>query len=149
MSCLTPGVILLLKRTLTKLKSFFVCVWCKSSQISIQIPFSAPVVALYLFNFDQQPRSPASMRLLYAAIKWLHPFTPDDGPNPLDNACCRGMIECAKRARSPSVSKKNPVDADVVKSIIDRFGAEAESLKDLRIATLTSLVLLDFFVSMN
>ena len=111
MSCLTPGLILLRKSTSTKLKSFFF-VWCKSRQISIQIPFSAPVVALYFFNLDQQLRSPSSMVLVHAALKWLHSFTPDDCPNPLDNACCRSMIECAKRTRSLPVSKKKPVDAE-------------------------------------
>ena len=65
-------------------------------------------------------------------LKWLHSFTPDD------DACCRSMIECAKRTRSLLVSKKRPVDADFVKSIIDRFGAEGASLKDLRIVALTS-----------
>ena len=90
------------------------------------------MVALYLFNFDQQLRSPASVVLVHAALKWLHSFTPDEGPNPLDSTCCRAMIECAKRTRSLPVSKKKPVDADVVKSIIDRFGAEGASLKDLR-----------------
>ena len=79
------------------------------------------------------------MVLVHAALKWLHSFTPDDGPNPLDSACCGHMIECAKRTRSLPVIKKKPVDADFVKSIIDRFGAEGASLKDLRIATLTSL----------
>ena len=89
-----------------EIKKFFV--WCKGRQISIQIPLSAPVVALYLFNLDQQLRSPASMVLVHAALKWLHSFTPDDGPNPLDNGCCRSMIECAKRTRSLPVSKKKP-----------------------------------------
>ena len=131
------------KKYINEIKKFFV--WCKGRQISIQIPFSAPVVALYLFNLDQQLRSPASMVLVHAALKWLHSFTPDDGPNPLDNACCRSMIECAKRTRSLPVSKKKPVDADVVKSIVDRFGAEGASLKDLRIAALTSLGFAGFF----
>jgi site-specific recombinase XerD len=117
------------KKYINEIKKFFV--WCRSRQISVQIPFSAPVVALYLFNLDQQLRSPASMVLVHASLKWLHSFTPDDGPNPLDNACCRSMIECAKRTRSLPVSKKKPVDADAVKSIIDRFGAEGALLKDL------------------
>ena len=82
------------------------------------------------------------MVLIHAALKWLHSFTPDDCPNPLDNACCRSMIECAKRTRSLPVSKKN---ADVVKSIIDRFGAEGASLKDLRIGAVTSLGFAGFF----
>ena len=55
------------------------------------------------------------------------------------------MIECAKRTRSLPISKKKPVDADVVKSIIDRFGAEGASLKDLRIAAVTSLGFAGFF----
>ena len=131
------------KKYINEIKKFFV--WCRSRKIPVQIPFSAPVVALYLFNLDQQLRSPASMVLVHAALKWLHSFTPDDSPNPLDNACCRSMIECAKRTRSQPVSKKKPVDPDVVKSIIDRFGAEGASLKDLRIAAVTSLGFAGFF----
>ena len=55
------------------------------------------------------------------------------------------MIECARRTRSLPVSKKKPVDADVVKSIVDRFGAEGASLKDLRIGALASLGFAGFF----
>ena len=55
------------------------------------------------------------------------------------------MIECAKRTRSLPVSKKKPVDADVVKSIVDRFGAEGASLKGLRVAALSSLGFAGFF----
>jgi len=44
------------------------------------------------------------------------------------------MIKCAKRTRSLPVSKKRPVDADAIKTIIDRFGAEGATWKDLRIA---------------
>ena len=89
------------------------------------------------------------MVLVHAPLKWLHSFTPEDGPNPLDNAYCRSMIQCAKRTRTLPVSKKKPVDADVVKRMIDRFGAEGASLKDLRIAAVTSLGFAGFFVLMN
>ena len=41
--------------------------------------------------------------------------------------------------RGPPVSKGKPVDADIVKSIMDGFGSECVSLKDLRIAAVTSL----------
>ena len=89
------------------------------------------------------------MVLVRAALRWLHSFTPDESPNPLDNPCCKNMIECAKRSRSLTVNKKKPVDADVVKSIIDRFGAEGASLKDLRIEAVTSLGFAGFFVLMS
>ena len=83
--------------------------------------------------------------LTHAALKWLHSLVPEDSPNPLDNACCKTIIECAKRTRSRPVNKKKPVDSDVIKSIIDRFGREEASLKDLRIAAIRTLGFAGFF----
>ena len=109
-----------------------------------QLPFSSSVVALYLFGLDQQLRSPAAMVLVHAALKWFHSFVLDDGPNPLDNACCKNLIECAKRTRGNPVNKK-PVDPTVIRSIIDRHGTEEASVKDLRIAAISSLGFAGFF----
>ena len=119
--------------------------WCRTRKIALQSPFSSSVVALYLFGLDQQLRSPAAMVLVHAALKWFHSFVPDDGPNPLDNACCKNLIECAKRTRSNPVHKKKPVDPAIIRSIIDRHGAEEASLKDLRIAAISSLGFAGFF----
>ena len=94
--------------------------WCRTRKTALQLPFSSSVVALYLFCLDQQLRSPAAMVLVHAALKWFHSFVPDDGPNPLDNACCKNLIECAKRTRSNAVHKKKPVDPAIIRSIIDR-----------------------------
>ena len=58
------------------------------------------------------------------------------------------MIECAKRLRSLPVRKEKPIHADIVKSIINRFGAEGASLKDLRIEAVASLGFAGFFVLM-
>ena len=109
---------------------------CRTRKISLQLPFSSSVVALYLFGLDQQLRSPTAMVLVHAALKWFHSFVPDDGPNPLDNACCKNLIECAKRTRGNPVNKKKPVDPAIIRSIIDRHGTEEASLKDLRIAAI-------------
>ena len=57
--------------------------WCRARKVSLQFPFSSSVVALYLFGFDQQLRSPAAKGLVRAALKCFHSFVPDDGPNPL------------------------------------------------------------------
>lgn len=85
------------------------------------------------------------MVLAHAALKWFHSFVPDDGPNPLDNACCKNLIECAKRTRSNPVCKKKPVDPTIIRSIIDRHGSEDASVKDLRIAAICSLGFAGFF----
>ena len=77
--------------------------------MSLQLPFSSSVVALYLFGLDQQLRSPAAMVLVHAALKWFHSFVPDDGPNPLDNACCNNLIECPKPGQEAiRLTRKSP-----------------------------------------
>ena len=125
------------KKYLKEINKFLL--WCRARKVSLQLPFSSSVVALYLFGLDQQLRSPAAMVLVHAALKWFHSFVPDDGPNPLDNACCKNLIECAKRTRSNPVCKKKPVDPTIIRSIIDRHGSEEASVKDLRIAAICSL----------
>ena len=85
------------------------------------------------------------MVLVHAALKWFHSFVPDDGPNPLHNACCKNLIDCAKRTRSKPVHKKKPVHPAIIRSIIDRHGTEEASLKDLRIAAISSLGFAGFF----
>ena len=47
--------------------------------------------------------------------------------------------------KEQSSSQKNPVDPAVFRSIIDRHGAEEASLKDLRIAAISSLGFAGFF----
>ena len=80
------------------------------------------------------------MALVHAALKRFHSFVPDDGPNPLDDACSKNLIECAKRTRSNPVYKKKLVDPTIIRSsIIDRHGSEEASVKDLRIAAICSL----------
>jgi len=85
------------------------------------------------------------MGLVHVALKWFHSFVPHDDPNPLDNACCRNLIECAKRTRSNPVNKNKPVDPAIIRRTIDRHGAEEASLKDLRIAAISSLGFAGFF----
>ena len=136
-SLLTSRADSTVKKYLKEINKFLL--WCRTRKISLQLPFSSPAVALYLFGLDQQLRSPATRVLVHAALKWFHSFVPDDGPNPLDNACCKNLIECAKRTRSNPVYKKTPVDPTIIRSIIDRHGTEEASVKDLRIAAISSL----------
>ena len=80
------------KKYVCEIKKFFA--WCKRKQIGVQLPFSTPILALYFFELNQQLKSPASLTVVHAALKWLHFFIPEDGHNPLDNACCKNLIEC-------------------------------------------------------
>ena len=56
----------------------------------------------------------------------------------MDAAICRNLLEAAKRSK-PVVSKKEPISADIIKKIIDKYAAPSASLKDLRLACMCSL----------
>ena len=64
------------KKYLKEINKFLL--WCRTRKIALLLPFSSPVVALYLFGLDQQLRSPAAMVFVHAALKWFHSFFPDD-----------------------------------------------------------------------
>ena len=76
-SCLTPGLILLRKRTSTKLKRILCGIG--EDRFLLRYLFLLPWSPFIYFILDQQLRFPASMVLVHAALKWLHSFTPDDG----------------------------------------------------------------------
>ena len=120
-----------------EIKKFFA--WCRTKCIPLMIPFSTPLVALYLFHLDQHFRSSASVVVVHAALKWFHSFAPEDVPNHLDNAFCKNIIESTKRTRSQPINKKKPANSEVIKNIIDKYGTDGASLKDLRIAVISAL----------
>ena len=129
-SLLTSTVESTVKEYLEEINKFLLC--CRTRKIALQLPISSSVVALYPFCLAQQLRSPA-------ALKWFHSFAHDDGPNPLDNACWKKLIECTQRTKGNPVKEKKPLDPTIIRSIIDRHGTEEASLKDLRIAAISFL----------
>ena len=89
------------KKYIDEIKRF--SVWCKSRQISIQISFPVSVVALYVFNVDQQLNWVPRLNVAgHAALKWLNYFTPDDGPNPLNNASLQKHDRVCQENKEPS-----------------------------------------------
>ena len=123
------------KRYLSEIRKFFS--WSRTNDIPVQIPFTSIVTAIYLSEHLKKPKSSASAVLAYSALKWLHSFIPVD--NPLDNDLCRNILESAKRAKVKPVSKKTPISADIIKSIIDKHATSKCNLKDLRIATICTI----------
>ncbi|RMX50518.1 hypothetical protein pdam_00024183, partial [Pocillopora damicornis] len=94
--------------------------WCKSKQISFELPFPLGVVSLYLFEVQHLDC------------------------NPLDSDFCRNIIESAKRQRSQPIVKKKPITTEIVRNILDVHNKEHSNLKDLRIAALCSLAFAGF-----
>ncbi len=103
--------------------------------------------SLHCFYFQGQKNRSLfnSVQLASAALRWLHTFTPDNIPNPLDSPFCRNIIESAKRTYSKPIQKKKPVSAELIKKLSDKFGRSGNHLKDLRIAAMCSLGFAGFF----
>ncbi len=115
-------------------------------QIVPSLPLSPAVIAVYLSELVTQQHRPASaLAIVYAALKWFQTFVPIVGANPLDDACCKNIVESAKRARERPISKKEPVTTEIIKKVIDNFATPEASLKDLRVATFFSLGFAGFF----
>ena len=66
--------------------------------------------------------------------------------NPLDFTICKNLVETEKRSPHPVV-KKEPVDLDMIKSIINNYTSSDCNLKDLRFATMSTLLYVGLFRS--
>ena len=119
--------------------------WCKNHDIPLQLPFHVSIIALFLVSKAQESKSVSSVQIASAALKWLHFFTPDNNPNPLDSLFCRNLIESLKRTYSKPIQKKKPASTLLIKKLIDKFGKGGNNLKDLRTAALCSLGFAGFF----
>ena len=103
-------------------------------------------MTLYLFQLcANQHKSYSVLVMMHAALKWFHSFVPINGPNPLNDACAKNVIESAKRAKGNPIVKKEPISTDLIKKIIDKFAAKGASLKNMRIDALCTLGFAGFF----
>ena len=118
--------------------------WCNLSSIQPTPPFSVSIVIAYLHKVYVSSKSYAALSLTHAALKWFHSFIPGIISNPLDAAICHNLLEAAKRSK-PVVSKKEPISADIIKKIIDKYAGPSANLKDLRLTCMCSLGFAGFF----
>ena len=107
--------------------------WCNLSSIRPSPPFSVLIVIAYLHKVYVSSKCYATLLLTHAALKWFHSFIPSIISNPLDAAICHNLLEAAKRSK-PVVSKKEPISADIIKKIIDKYAGPSANLKDLHLA---------------
>ena len=94
-------------------------------------PFSVSIVIAYLHKLYVSSKSYATLSLTHAALKWFHSLIPGIISNPLDAVICHNLLEAAKRSKAV-VAKKEPISADIIKKIIDKYVGPSANLKDLR-----------------
>ncbi|CAH3177625.1 unnamed protein product, partial [Porites evermanni] len=94
-------------------------------------PANVAHLALYLSMLLRKDSKTAVLSA-YSALKWIHGFIPVQF-NPLDFTICRNL--------------KEPVDLDMIKSIINNYASSDCSLKDLQFATMSTLLYVGLFRS--
>ena len=93
---------------------------------------------LYIFQTLFRKDSKTAVLSAYSALKWIHGFIPVHF-NLLDFTICKNLVETEKRSPHPPAVKKEPVDQDMIKSIINNYASSDCTLKDLRFATVSTL----------
>ena len=109
-------------------------------------PANVTHLALYLSSTLLRKDSKTAVLSAYSALKWIHGFIPVQF-NPLDLTICKSLVETEKRSPHPPVVKKEPVDLDMIKSIINNYASSDCNLKDLRFATMSTLLYVGLFRS--
>ena len=104
---------------------------------TLLFPANVAHLALYLSTFLRKDSKTAVLSA-YSALKWIHGFI-NVQFNPLDFTICKNLVETEKRSPHPPAVKKEPVDQDMIKSIINNYASSDCTLKDLRFATVSTL----------
>lgn len=95
--------------------------WCVRNTVNYS-PASVASVAIYISGLVQQSVSESVLLAHFYSIKWFHDF------NLLENPCVHKMIilmmEGSKRILSRPASKTEPITAEYLKHIVQKFGAD-------------------------
>ncbi|CAG2188210.1 unnamed protein product [Mytilus edulis] len=95
--------------------------WALSNGISSEfILLAKPIhVALYLACLVQQTHTPSPINQAFYSIRWAHKITSEISPT--DSDLVKNILEGAKRRLSVPVKKKEPMTADMLSHMFDKF----------------------------
>ena len=117
----------------------------KSKGSSVNLPEEVTNLALFLSSLLHKNTKSAT-QVAYAALRWVHGILPIKR-NPLDSMICKNLIEAEKRSPHNPINKKEPVDLELIKAIVNNYAKEGCNLKDLRLATMCVLAYAGLFRS--
>ena len=101
-------------------------------------PLSVALGVAYLSKVYNDSKSYSTLVLTHAALKWYHSFLPCSHDNPFSSSICSNLLESAKRDKPP-INRKNPVSAEMIKTIVDNYAKADANLMQLRIACMCIL----------
>lgn len=141
--CLTSRADSTTKRYLSHIQKFLK--WLHDNKLTPNLPLPSTIIATYLSHLvSQQQTSVSTLSIVYPALKWFQSFVPGNYTS-FSDPCCKNIIESHKRNSTKPNAKKEPISAEIIKAVTDKFGTSDASLNDLRIATLFTLGFSGFF----
>ena len=122
------------------------CRWRKWAATKSEIvPFPAkPIyVGLYLSYLIQKANTPSPVEEAVNALSWAHNLACVEDPtrHPLVNQ----VLEGAKRILAHKANKKEPITAEILKALVDKYATEQATLADIRTLTICLLGYAGFF----
>lgn len=105
--------------------------WCVSHSLQ-SLPASDFHVALYFVHLSETAKSSSKINEVFYAISWIHKLS--GCADPCKSDLVMAAKEGALRTIGHSVSKKEPITIDMLKSIVYLYGHEKSNLKDVRTA---------------
>lgn len=118
--------------------------WAENySEITSVLPADELYVSLYLQSLMRTKRHYSTVESAFYGIKWAHNLAAVN--NPCDSPIVISIVDAAKRSLNRPVVKKEPVKAQVLVEMFNRFYGDGNNLKNLRLLAMCFLSYFGFF----
>ena len=113
--------------------------WCKWSKLHNfpSFPASHVHIALYLIHLSETQKSTSKIDEAIYAISWAHKLA--SLMDPCKSQFLKSVREGAHKKIGHITVKKEPISAEILIKIVDKYGQNSSNLKDLRIACMCLL----------
>lgn len=105
------------------------CKWCNTFSIS-SLPAEDTYVALYLNSLLKNKHSVSVIDEAVYSINWVHGIS--GFSSPCKSTLVKNVQEGAHRIIGKNTVKKEPITADILVSLVNKFGGTETNLRNLR-----------------
>ena len=108
----------------------------KFPEINSVLPVCDLYVSLYLQHLSQIVKHFSTVETAFYSIKWAHKLA--NSPDPCESDLVRSVVEASKRNLNRPVQKKEPIDANSIKALFNKYSAP-RTFKDLRLLSICAI----------
>lgn len=116
--------------------------WCLKHSI-VHLPASVFTVALFMGGLVQQRVSTSVFEAYFYSINWTHEFS--SSSNPCEDKFLKLVLEGGKRMLSKPINKKEPINTDILRKLMDFYSKDPSNVLQLRTFVMCLLGFSGFF----